>query len=76
MNFGGPEMSRFHTTKTGITIGGKFDPPVRPLNSDEEHWQKVYLQEDSMYGIAEFIKTLAFIFAVLAFCFIGYLYGN
>ena len=69
-------MSRLHTTKTGITIGGKYEPPVRQLDADAEHWQKVYLQKDSMYSIAQCLKIAVCIIFYLAFCFIGYWYGN
>jgi len=76
MNFGRPAMSRLHTTKTGITIGGKYEPPMRQLNADEENWQKVYLQKDSTYSIAKVLKIAAGIVFYLAFCLLGYWYGN
>lgn len=69
-------MSRLHTTKTGITIGGNYEPPVRQLNSDEENWQKVYLEKGSMFRVAELFQWAAYITFVLALCFIGYWYGK
>lgn len=69
-------MSRLHNKKTGMIVDDHYDGRIRELNSEEENWQKVYLEKDPIYGIAEFIKTAAYIVLFLALCFIGYWYGN